>query len=59
VTRYAIEVCTAFNHFYRDCPIVTAEKEESRGFRVRLTRAAGTVLRTALRLICMKTPEKI
>ncbi|MBQ3955499.1 MAG: arginine--tRNA ligase [Clostridia bacterium] len=59
VTRYAIEVCTAFNHFYRDCPIVTAETGESRGFRVRLTRAAGTVLRTALRLICMKTPEKI
>ena len=59
ITRYIIEVCTAFNHFYRDCPIVTAETDETRIFRVRLTRAAKTVLGTALRLICMKTPEKI
>jgi len=59
ITRYVIDVCTAFNHFYRDCPIVTAETEESRRFRVRLTAAAKTVLGSALHLICMKTPEKI
>lgn len=59
ITRYAIEVCTAFNHFYRDCPIVTAEEADQREYRVRLTRAARTVLGTALHLICMKTPEKI
>ena len=59
ITRYAIDVCTAFNHLYRDCPIVTADTEESRIFRVRLTVAAKTVLGTALHLICMKTPEKI
>ena len=59
ITRYAIEVCTAFNHFYRDCPIVTAETDEEKAFRVRLTKAANTVLGTALHLVCMKTPEKI
>ena len=59
ITRYVIDVCTAFNHFYRDCPIVTADTEDARIFRVRLTKAAKTVLGSALRLICMKTPEKI
>lgn len=59
VTRYAIDVCTAFNRFYRDCPIITAEAEEQRQFRVRLTKATKSVLGTALHLICMKTPEKI
>lgn len=59
ITRYAIDICTSFNHFYRDCPIVTAEEEEQRQFRVRLTRATRDVLGTALHLICMKTPEKI
>ncbi len=59
ITRYVIDVCTAFNHFYRDCPIVTADTEEAKAFRVRLTGAAKTVLGSALRLICMKTPEKI
>lgn len=59
VTRYAIDVCTSFNRFYRDCPIITAETEEQRRFRVRLTKATKNVLGTALHLICMKTPEKI
>ncbi len=59
ITRYAIEVCTAFNRFYRDCPILTAESDEAKAFRIRLTAATRQVLQTALRLICLKTPEKI
>ncbi len=59
ITRYIIDVCTAFNRFYRDCPIVSADTDEAKNFRVRLTRATGGVLKTALHLICMKTPEKI
>lgn len=59
ITRYIIELCTAFNRFYRDCPIVTAETDEIRSFRTRLTKATNGVLKTALHLICMRTPEKI
>lgn len=59
ITRYIIEVCTAFNHFYRDCPIVTAEDSDTREFRVRLTKVTKSVLGTALHLICLRTPEKI
>ena len=59
ITRYIIDVCTAFNHFYRDCPIVSADSDDAKNFRVRLTKAARNVLGTALHLICMKTPEKI
>lgn len=59
VTRYIIDICTAFNRFYRDCPIITADNAESRAFRLRLTAAAKLVLGTALHLICLKTPEKI
>ena len=40
ITRYIIDVCTAFNHFYRDCPIVSAESDDAKNFRVRLTKAA-------------------
>ncbi len=59
ITRYIIDLCTAFNHFYRDCPIVSAEDEDSRNFRLRLTKATKNVLGTALHLICIRTPEKI
>ncbi|MBE6569896.1 MAG: arginine--tRNA ligase [Ruminococcaceae bacterium] len=59
IARYVIELCTAFNRFYKACPILSAEDENTRAFRLRITSAVNTVLATALHLICMKTPEKI
>ncbi|MCQ2456556.1 MAG: arginine--tRNA ligase, partial [Clostridia bacterium] len=59
VTRYIIDLCTAFNRFYHNCPILSAEDAGVKAMRVRITRAVNTVLETALHLICMKTPKKI
>lgn len=59
ITRYIIELCTAFNRFYHNCQILTADDDDSVAMRLRITSAVSTVLRTALHLICMKTPEKI
>ena len=28
ITRYIIELCTAFNRFYQACPIITAGKQK-------------------------------
>ena len=59
ITRYIIDVCTAFNRFYHDCQIIGAKDDNVRNTRLRLTNAARTTLANALRLICMRTPEKI
>ena len=59
VTRYILDLCAAFNHFYHECKIVNCEDEAQRSSRIALTRAANRVLKTALELICMQTPEKI
>ena len=59
ITRYVIDVCSAFNRFYQACPILNADDPAVRAFRVHLTGAAGTVLANALHLICIRTPEKI
>lgn len=59
IARYVIELCTAFNRFYKACPILSVEDENVRTFRLRITSAVNTVLASALHLICMKTPEKI
>lgn len=59
ITRYILDVCTAFNRFYHDCPIITADDPDVRSARISLTKAANYVLGSALPLICMKTPEKI
>ncbi len=59
ITRYIIDLCTAFNRFYHNCPIISSDDAEVKSMRLRLTSATSSVLGTALRLICIKTPEKI
>ncbi len=59
ITRYIIDVCSAFNKFYHNCQIVSAEDETVRNTRVRLTAATKTVLGSAFELICLKKTEKI
>ncbi len=59
ITRYALELCAAFNRFYHDCKIVNCPDAEQRSTRLALTAATKEVLGTALRLICIATPEKI
>ena len=59
VTRYTLELAAAFNRFYHECKIANCEYENIKRNRVALTSAAKRTLKTALGLICMKTPEKI
>ena len=59
ITRYILDICAAFNRFYHDCSIANCEDEKLRQSRIALTKATNQVLRTALHLICMQSPEKI
>ena len=59
VTRYILDLAAAFNRFYHECKIVGCEDESLRSSRIALTGATNQVLRTALHLICMQSPEKI
>lgn len=59
ITRYILDVCAAFNRFYHECQIISAEDAKVREFRVALTGCVKTVLGTAFGLICMKKTEKI
>ena len=59
ITRYILDVCTAFNGFYHDCQILGAEDESTKLFRLNLTEATKHVLGNAFSLICMRKTEKI
>ncbi len=59
VTRYILDVATAFNRFYHDCPILSAEDADVRARRIRLTAATRTVLGNAFDLICLRKIEQI
>ncbi len=59
VTRYILDLCAAFNRFYHECSIANCEDKALRSSRIALTRATNRILKTALHLICMQSPEKI
>ena len=59
VTRYILDLCAAFNRFYHECSIAGCEDAALKSSRIALTRATKQILGTALRLICMQSPEKI
>ena len=59
IPRYILDVATAFNRFYHDCAIVTAEDAAVRETRLALTRATKYVLGRAFGLICLRKTEKI
>ena len=59
VTRYALDLCAAFNRFYHECPILTCEDADIRATRLCLVSATKNILGNALHLICVGTPEKI
>jgi arginyl-tRNA synthetase len=59
ITRYILDVAAAFNRFYHDCPILSAEDESVRKLRLALTAATKTVLGNAFELICLRKIEQI
>ncbi len=59
ITRFILDVATAFNRFYHNCPILTATDEKTRASRLRLTAAAKVVLGNAFDLICLRRTEKV
>ena len=58
VTRYAVEVASCFNKFYFDCKIL-GEEENVKNFRLNLVKATKIVIKNALSLLGIKTPEKM
>ena len=59
ITRYILELCKAYNVLYHDCKIVTCEDDKAKRARIALSAAASRVLKSAMHLICLQTPEKI
>ncbi len=59
VTRYILDLAAAFNRFYHECKILNCEDEEIKATRLCLVKATNGILKNALSLICVGTPEKI
>ena len=55
---YAVELASAFNAFYRDCPVMV-EDDAVRGPRLALVRAAKVALSNTLGLLGIEAPESM
>jgi arginyl-tRNA synthetase len=59
VCSYAYDLATAFNNFYENCPVMKAENEHLKNFRLTLVDATRTVLKSSLDLIGIEAVEKM
>ncbi len=59
ITRFILDVASAFNRFYHNCSILGADDPAVRASRVKLTEATKIVLGNAFDLICLSKTEKV
>jgi arginyl-tRNA synthetase len=57
LTHYARDLATAFNAFYRDCPVLTADEPALIGARMKLVAAARIALARTLGLMGVRAAE--
>ena len=59
VANFLYETASAFNQFYRDCPVLSEENIVLRSSRLTLVEATKIVLHTALDLLGITAPEEM
>jgi arginyl-tRNA synthetase len=59
IAVYALELGRALAAFYRDCPVLRAETEDLKSFRVQLTIVTKRVLARSLGLLGVSAPESM
>ncbi len=57
IATYALELAQTFTAFYRDCPVLKAEEESVRSFRLGLCVASKRTIGRALDLLGVSAPE--
>lgn len=58
IAKKALDIAKAFSRFYHNCPVLTGP-EETRPFRLALSKAAARVMSTCLGILGVATPEEM
>ncbi len=59
VAQYAYEVAKTYSKFYNDCPVLVAEGEAAKSFRLMLSAQTAQVLEKTMNLLGIEMPEKM
>ena len=56
---YSYEVAKTYNKFWNDCPILAAELEEQKNFRLQLTEQTGNIIKKSFEIVGIEVPERM
>jgi arginyl-tRNA synthetase len=59
ICNYVYGLATVFSNFYQNCPVLKAENEKLKNFRLTLVQATRNVLKDCLNLLGMEAVEKM
>ena len=59
IANYTYDLAKEYNQFYHDFSILREENEDSKAFRILLTRNVGKVIKTAMNLLGIEVPERM
>jgi len=59
IANYLFEIASQFNQFYRDCPVLKAEKKDMKKARLYLVKATKIVIKNGLDLLGITAPDEM
>ena len=59
IANYTYDLAKEYNQFYHDYSILREENEETKAFRILLTRNVGKVIKTAMNILGIEVPERM
>ncbi|MBU2649681.1 MAG: arginine--tRNA ligase [Bacteroidetes bacterium] len=59
IANYAFDLAKEFNQFYQEIPVLRAENEASKNFRLILSATTGKILKSAMNLLGIDVPDRM
>jgi arginyl-tRNA synthetase len=59
IANFCYNLAKSYHRFFHECPILKAESEQARAFRLMVCVAVGNVLNTGMDLLGIEMPEKM
>jgi arginyl-tRNA synthetase len=59
IANYCYQLAKQYHRFYHDCPILNADSEDTKRFRLQLSSSVATVLSAGMDLLGIEMPEKM
>jgi len=59
IANYAFDLAREFNQFYQEIPVLRAENEASRNFRLLISATTGKILKSAMNLLGIDVPDRM